>query len=282
MTLIVEREKGQFPLSIGTSLAFEALVGINPNIQYKKLPVKEYSVLWVNVKTIFRNIYQSIDTEVRDKVTLNQYLMLLRDELLYIKEWCDSYGEDMKLHLYCPEYSGLRSMYRYAELREDKPNRTVKQMQYTNLINQVFYQFIKKTTYVNDLNIDVFKNKIPKADYLKTLILTSYAYDLINPYLFSKLDLIESHTGKIKPRTQWNSKYHNGVKLYMMPFNVDLLQIFGDKELFAPLSPKITRAVIEMAKKDKWTPLTTKDRIKYSISKLLDPSLRELLKLIVH
>ena len=57
--LMSSRTIGQFPLSIATSLAMEAAFGIYPDRPETKEPILKYDTLWVNVRTIFRNIMPS-------------------------------------------------------------------------------------------------------------------------------------------------------------------------------------------------------------------------------
>lgn len=53
-----EREKGKVPISIGTSLAFESLLNIHDELKHKISPYLETEVIWINVKTLFRNLWE--------------------------------------------------------------------------------------------------------------------------------------------------------------------------------------------------------------------------------
>lgn len=270
---LFERETGKFPISIGTSLALESLVNINENLNHNKKPIKDYTFFWINVSTIFRNLYQSIKNVDKILIKNNDLIILLINELNFLKEWCANEGRGVNLQLYFSKYD-IKKLYPYASIRTPH---TEKQLLYKKIHDVTLHPFLNNEDYLKEFKIKIFKNKITSAEYQKTIILTSYVYDLINPYLFSKLDLVESHTGKIKPRIQWNTKYHNGSKLHMMPFREDLLQIFGDKETFVPMNFRLIKQIINIAIKDKWTPLTTKDKIKNSINKLDDKNLKDLI-----
>lgn len=279
MTVHIDKTTGQYPISVGTSIALESLVSIDSNTKVSKKPIDNYRYFWINFRTIFRNLYSSLDHSVRDSLLPNQLIILLKDEMSFLKEWCDYDARGIKLVFYCSEYDDLNNLYKFANIRAP---RTPIQMHYNNLFNKVLECFVNRKDYSLEYNLRVFKNKIIRPEYNDTVILTSYAYDLISEKSFSKLDLIESHSGKIKPKSLWYTKYLNGNHLYMMPFREDLLQIFGDKSLFSPMSIKITRAIIDIAKKDNWTTLTTTERIKHSINKLnLDRDSMSLIKSII-
>lgn len=59
-----------------------------------------------------------------------------------------------------------------------------------------------------------------------------------------------------------------------MPFRLDLLTILGDKTLFRTKVPKLRQAIIELAKANRWTPLTTTDKIRMNIGSIKDYQIR--------
>ena len=75
--------------------------------------------------------------------------------------------------------------------------------------------------------------------------------------------LLESHTGKIKTRVEWNSKYYPypSGDMSILPFNRTLLLVFGDKIQFSPNEMKLRQYVMGAAVKGKWTPLTTREKM---------------------
>lgn len=64
-----EREKGKVPISIGTSLAFESLLNIHDDLKHKIPPYLETEVIWINVKTLFRNLWGAIPRIRHDLVS---------------------------------------------------------------------------------------------------------------------------------------------------------------------------------------------------------------------
>ena len=98
--------------------------------------------------------------------------------------------------------------------------------------------------------------------------MTHQAHDLLSYSKFKRLDLLESHTGKLKKKNLWYTKYNNGSELGMMPFDRVLIQIFGDSDLFHPMTLQLRNEIIALAKAKHWTFATTKDKINADIRTL--------------
>ncbi|MGN6746827.1 hypothetical protein, partial [Neisseria sp. P0024.S002] len=122
--------------------------------------------------------------------------------------------------------------------------------------------------------IRVYNNQITDRETRKTFIISSYAYDLTAYRKFSNLKLLETHTGAIKGRELWYTKYENHSAVPPMPFRLDLLTILGDKTLFRTKVPKFRQTIIELAKANRWTPLTTTDKIRMNIGSIQDYQIR--------
>lgn len=271
---LTARDKGQYPVSIGTSLALESLMNIHPDTHHRtnRPPIHSFQMFWVNVKTVLRNLFNSVHTDHRFAVAPEHWTLALIDELAFYKDYCKNEGNGITLHLYTSNYD-IEHLYPMAKLRRDS---TARQQHLTAVTEDIVNHLVRDPVLKDQFPIQVFKNRIQSNLYLKTLMLTHYAYDLINPYQFSSLALIESHAGGIKPQAKFNTKYYNGKDLNFLPFREDLLQIFGDQTLFSPLHANIRKEIIEQAKLDRWTPVSTKDKIKHSINKLKNPYTREI------
>ncbi|MNZ57992.1 hypothetical protein D3C78_759890 [compost metagenome] len=101
--------------------------------------------------------------------------------------------------------------------------------------------------------------------------------DLLQRYKFSSLTLLESHTGAAKPPALWYTKLTNGKELEHIPFDRMTLQFFGDNgNLFTGYPIKFRRIMLDIAKKNRWTALTTKDYIIQSVKKAYEPELERL------
>ena len=95
-----------------------------------------------------------------------------------------------------------------------------------------------------------------------------------------KLELIESHTGAIKPFPLWSSKFSGTIKVEL-PFNAFTLKVFGDGVHFLGKRPTLKKAVLAQAEADHWTGLTTEDKIRDSLKKIADPTVKaELMELL--
>src|SRR5690606_9561418 len=89
-----------------------------------------------------------------------------------------------------------------------------------------------------------------EGKFQDTMLLTHIPVDLLSADRFSKLVLLESHTGAIKPHLSWYTKLTNGKELFRMPFNRFTLQVFGDNGVhFAPMPMKMKQAVKDISEK---------------------------------
>lgn len=264
MATASERDLGQFPLSIGTSLALEGSLGIHPDRPVGDRTLYDYQELWVNVKTVFRNYYGAIDKDSIGLIDKEELVEQFRQELDQLVNVVDSQtSSQVKVVFYLSDYLGLDKKFPHAVLRVDS---TENQLMYTKTMKNVIGQVIAQDPEL----IDVYQRKIDKRGFGKTLMLTSYPYDLASANAFSSLALLESNTGAIKERNLWYTKYYNGKELSMIPFREDFLPIFGDGALFRPIGMAYRRNLIEVAKKYNWNFTTTKDKIIFGIDSLKD------------
>lgn len=273
---IAEREVGQYPLSVATSLALEGATGIHPEIPIRKAPLLDYGEFWVNLRTLFRNFMGALHKEAAGGVTPLQIDEAIRDEMEQIKRIVhDVSNSRCKVVFYVSNYANMQQKYPHAKLRGE---RTDKQMEYMELKRQTLQSLLKNLEQQGGEDIRVFALKLFPQQQAKTLIFTHFAYDLLSYKAFSSLDLVESMTGAIKKRAQWYTKYQGGRELSMIPFREDFLQVFGDARTFFPMNIRIKKAVIELAQKYNWTQVTTSDKIRQNIGYLKDPEIQNLLE----
>jgi hypothetical protein len=269
---VAARVVGQFPLSIATSLALEGAVGIHPDHpeQNKDLLVT-YQTMWVNLKTLFRNLYQAIDREAILGVRPDELLDGFVQEVNQFESVIATLTSGkMKVVWYVCDYKDLDKAYPHALLRGDT----------TNL--QLAYSAAMKSTLGPWLRVykdkaKFFLLKIRDYNESRTLMLTHYAIDLLAPN-FKSFDLLESHTGAIKSKHLWYTKYYNGKDYPQLPFREDLLQVFGDNETFRPMAPSIRKQIIEIAKQYNWSPVSTSEKVEYGLNQIKDPYLRDVLR----
>lgn len=274
MQAIADREKGALPISIGTSLAIESILGIYPEVEGKPLPYRgdnppilSIDTVWVNLRTLYRNLTGCIDREQRDTVDPMDLANALVSEMSSLEAAVShgSKGRCSTVFYHC-SYISINRRFPYGNHRnlstEGQKNRWV--MEEATLKE------------VMDLNPPV-DFRTYDIDFDETnqngLIITHYAVDLLNRYKFKRLSLLESHTGAIKPPSLWYTKLHPMDDLMVIPFDRMTLQVFGDSTMFKPAPIKIRRYLVEIAKKAGWTGVTTKAMIEKTLKDEHDPVL---------
>lgn len=268
---LADRETGQFPVSIGTSLAIEAGFGIHPDIKDAKgVPLTEYHEVWINLRTLFRNMIGAMPSEHGQMVLAPAVAEALRHEMDQLE---NIVTEKMsgKVIFYLSNYKGLGQKYPHARIREDT---TDKQKMLRKTMSQALAFIVqneKGTKEVPNTRFKVFDLGLKPDRQVKTLMLTHVAYDLLSAKHFGALTLLESHTGHFKDKAQWYTKYLNGKELLKIPFREDLLQIFGDNEFFHPYPIEQRRELLSVADKYDWSPVTTTEKIRYGIATLKNP-----------
>lgn len=255
--ILNDRDTGKLSISLGTSIAIESLcgleleVGINP-------PLYSYELFLVNVRTLIRNCISAVESVNVERLTPEAIGVVIVEEWEIIKTTI------LKLHKinlvpYIPTYESQDRFYKNAILRE--PN-TPKQklhsvLESTTAINLIAGGFIDGLIHVD--------GKFQQSNS-RTIILTHSPMDLLQVYQFGRLELLESHTGKVKTPSQWGTKLQ-GKDLHRIPFNKFTLQLFGDGYRFRPQPIVVRRAVLEVAAMCGWTPTTTIAKIKSDINK---------------
>ena len=264
-----ERVVGAYPLSIATSLAIEGALGVHPDRPTGKDELNGNDVIWVNVKTIFRNFHNAMNKDDISKCHPDEWGAELLREMETFKDIVSSVGRGMQVQYYLPNYSGLESRFKHAVLRSDV---TPNQIEYSKRMKAVITELLK----LRSIEVKIYPLFITDKDDQKVLMLTHVAPDLLTSAIRNK-KLLESHTGAVKPSSMWYTKYHSGQTLTQIPFRLDLVQVFGDNELFRPWNIKAKEAVLELANKYNWSQVTSTAKIRYSIEQLKDHLLRRTL-----
>lgn len=271
--MVAERQIGQYPLSIATSLALESVAGIHPEISYPYPPLKDVAQLWVNLRTLYRNLMGSMPRDAEGTIAPADLAEAITMEMEQIRSIVRDVTQGRaKAIFYVCNYAGMEQKYRRAVVRRDS---TDKQKMFTHFQNATI-KLILENFHGDDLF--VYERKLKPQQRVPIMLLTHYAYDLLSAREFTSVTLLESHTGALKKPHQWYTKYYNGKELHMFPFREDLLQVFGDSETFRPMDIKLRRELIDIATEYKWSPLTTTDKIRYSIDKVKNPLAKEILR----
>lgn len=267
----IERELGKLEISFGTSLALEGAIGEHPDRPISTRPLDNSKQLWINTSTIFRNIYGSLNRTQKEIITSDDLLDFMLYEISVIDGWVASETKgSVETVFYRNMYDKLTA---YLPNVIIKDKYTQKQLTYKNLHDSVLNEIPSLLDGIEYRTYDVLLKGSNK-----TLILTHNPIDLLSHYNFNGgLTLLESHTGKIKPKNHWGSKL-GGMAHDNLPFNGFTLQVFGDGgDYINVYGLKARRAVIAIAESDKWTPVTTPGRIKMSVGKVEDPQVKEAL-----
>jgi hypothetical protein len=278
--LLSQRTTSAFPLSIGTSLAFESLMdGLQPAYDpLREIPervrLSNYQEFWINVETLFRNILGSISSSDETNVMPGDIMSVLQEEVDLIKELVREHTHNqMRVVFYQNKHKFLEKKHPFAII---KRSATEKQHANERLKDVVCGGFFNHNRDRED--VLQFTNELQPNKRIKALIITHQIYDLLFDSRFDELDLLESHTGVLKKKSLWYTKLKNGGNVAQMPFNACTLQVFGDNTTFGPQKANIRQTLIALAQTNNWHGSTTKDRMYLGFSTLADVSLSTMFK----
>ena len=281
MSILDQMERGQYSLSIGTSLALESLANIHPETKHKSVPHHEYTHLWVNLKTLARNIVQAFPSGINHLITPGVLSELLTDEYRTIEQWARD-NTRLKVTLYMSFYKDMERRYntQHSLVRRDSTDKQKSDRQRINQAIEAFTAQFGKTRVEVERFMKVFDTDIEckKEEQGKILMLTHIPFDLVKYKTFGNLTLLESHTGAIKNRSLWYTKYLNGKDLSMIPFTLYFMRVFGDKETFAPMDSKLRKELIALAQDDGWSAVTTDARVRFALDKMKNPYFRTIMR----
>lgn len=280
MEALSHRTMSSYALSIGTALALES-INLGPQPVYdesrpipNRVELEKYETFYVNLMTLFRNILGSLSKEGQDVVMPQDLHAVLEQEVETFREVIRQESQDRtQCIFYTSDYAGLQQAYPHASLRTDH---TDKQKIYTALMRTTLGLFYKGQ--VKSETLQHFSLRLKPKKPTRALILTHFAYDLLSYPDFQSLELLESHTGVLKNRALFYTKFHNGKGLARIPFRDCFLVLFGDSQLFHPMPKKLRDAVLAIAERYNWNWNTTSDRILLGLNELSDPYAKDILK----
>ena len=275
-----QRTQSAFPLSIGTSLALESMFeGPQPTYDptREKPPVidpYQYQAFWINIDTVYRNIYESVATAEKGVLLPGDILDTLIHELETIRDVVNHFTQGrLPVVFYHSRYEGMKSAHPWGKLRV--PN-TPKQLRDAQIRDATLNPLIKNHS--QDFQIRSFKRALEvKEERPRALIMTHYAYDLLSHRRFSDLHLLESHTGLLKKQASYYTKLSNGKELMRLPFNTCTIQVFGDSQHFFGMNQEVKHDLIMLAEQANWNAMTTTDRMRLGIGSLKDRLTAEIL-----
>jgi hypothetical protein len=269
MSILAKRAISAFPLSIGTSLALETIFKgrLAPYDPLRIIPAQppdvKYDEVWINISTILRNMIASLDKNQYVLVTEQEYVSEIYQEMVIIKSLFEIEGRNKnKVTFYQCGYSSVWNKQHPLEVELRLANTPAK-LEMSQKVNRILELCKQKLLH----DISWFPDTYNQRSMLKGLMLTHIPYDLLSWPYFKSLALLESYTGVLKLRNLWYTKYYSvpNQTLNSLPFDRKLLKIFGDHITFAPMSLALRKQILEIATNRKWTPMTTMDKINYTL-----------------
>ena len=270
---MLERELGETGISVATSIPFEKLMEYSEPIVIDSL--------WINLRTLIRNIHSS--SEDNDSLNPEEVAEALVNEIEIISGILSSLSAIDKIDLivYNNSYDGLPIRFPHAKLKKTS---TYKQIEYATFEAKVQTEFSVVRDQLSELIAYVEGDYALEAADTDSLILTHMPVDLLSYYSFKDLKLLESHTGRIKAKSMWNTKLTGGDRVNRLPFNAFTLQLFGDNATqFYGYPYKYKELILFIASHNDWNTLTTKEKMIKDINAKLardDPTHKALTKLL--
>lgn len=271
--ILSERAMGFYPISIGTSLAIESILGIAPSdysdnsaisVQPSKNPPgKQYDSILFNIRTLVRNFINSIPNKEVINLNVDDIALSLIGELMYCDELLSRTLGHLGRIFYSLDYTTISDSYPNAN---HKTLQTDKQIHHAKLEDECVNAIINTPIPIDKR---LYRKSITDS-FNRAIVLTHMSIDLLNRHQFALLVLLESHTGKLKTRNEWYTKFgvSNKDELINIPLVAATLQLFGDGgQLFSPKSIGLRKAFLEVGVRGKWIYSTTIEKMKNDVTR---------------
>lgn len=252
----VDRELGQLPVSIGTSLALEGLLGIHPGNPDQPSGYRTIRSVWVNLRTLVRNLYQAIKSENLKRFSFETAAHVVLDEIRLIPEVCRQHGSTAEFTFYYQELKELRHKFPNATFKVPKTEKQNHYDNYEKVVTAAVVSFLLQ----NKFPLVVIRASAP-AHAKVTALLTHTPSDLFWKSSFDRLFLLESYTGTLKTYNAWFTKLNGVDKKTPMPFNPFTLQVFGDNAVFDSQPKKVRDELKQLAETKHWTGITNEPKM---------------------
>lgn len=266
---VIDRAVGSYSISIGTCRAIEALTHTGDFEHMEgKAPVHSCDALYVNLRTLFRNAFTAFGDE---KQNVDEEIMIssLLTDIENIKEAVSAASPNTVCVFYLCTYPS-QVMDRKFPIANFKN---------ANTPNQLFYYGLETDIY--NRAEELFGDTVELHDYKlsgngDTLIITHMPLDLLSANNFPALNLLESYTGAVKPKTQWYTKLAKAAPT--IPFNRKMLLLYGDGIMFGPQDLKTRRVMIKVSEKNRWTQRVSDERIILNLRQANEPHVLDFYK----
>lgn len=275
-----EVTQGKYALSIPTSLAIETLFGLNDNVPpTNPLPYTKYDFLAINVLTLVRNLYGSVEKSLKQEWGAQKYLSYIQKEIENIPLIIDNQSQGkMEIFFYLPSYRSLKRYFPNAVLK-GTGKRAYGKQHYEAIEQFITAQLTARILREGSDQVGVYltDTELPTPKDRRILIMSHQPVDLI-PYTETPntVGLLESHTGLIKGKYEWYTKFGSkGEGIEHIPFRRWSIQWFGDGKLFTAYPVKYRRTILDFSIENKWNQTTTDRLISTQIKRLKDSEIRQ-------
>jgi len=251
--IVETRTVGGSGISIGTHLALETIFDVPIFDKDRKIPDRvnpnKYKTHVFNIYTLFRNVVGSIKHKNKEQLVSSKLVQeqLINDMYMLIELYN---GLDTNLIFYLPNYSKLYKKF------NNKKDKTI----YTPYVTHTYIvENLKNLKFPGNVYINMFGGSLAST-FGNTLLVSHFTLDLLNSEGMKNLSLLESHTGKIKTKREFGTKYHPIGKrdLSILPIHPRLLYILGDRTIVKPMPITDRKAVYELAIKEHLNPESSK------------------------
>lgn len=252
----VNRETGQFPLSIGTSLALEGLLGIHPGRPDQPSGYKTIRSVWINIRTLVRNLYQAMKADDLKRFSFENAVYVLLEEIRIIPEVARDRGQNYEFVFYYQDPKQVKVRFPNAAYKEAKTEKQLHSQSYEKVVMASLVSIL-----LQDKFPLVEVKNAPQSHPKVTAIMTHLPVELLWKGSFDRLFLLESYTGRLKTYNAWFTKL-NGVDAdNPIPFTEFTLQVFGDGTMFDSQPKKIRDEVRQLAELKHWTGSTNAQKV---------------------
>ena len=240
---------GTFPMSIGTSLAFEGLLGIHPERPNLPDRSKEFQTLWINLETLARNAISAYSMKKPKDITLNQLVDHMSQDTEMIDRVLHDRGIKLKVFYYTTKQMGFKTKFPDFNLYVPTSDNTIAHMKLVKEASAILVKKLNSTFEMNEFNVRVVD---------KTLVMTHYGWDLMTQSTRNGIALIESHTGVIKPPELWYTKLNSSNA--KLPFYRCFMGIVGDRHYIAP-NAVLKKKILRISREQRWHNMTAFSKI---------------------
>lgn len=246
-------------------MAIESLANLIPDRDHiKPVPIGQIDVVLVNIRTIYRNMLGGLKAAAKELVLAEDLPDYIFQEMEQIRAAVTKISNSrVETYFYLCTYPDLKKRFPEAQLIEPT---TLKQKAAKDMEDKVMKAMVASPQLYGYPKIFEYLVEGGKLENDRVAILTHLPLDLVNRYQFKEMYLLESNTGAFKKPSEFNSKFKVRPEGTHLPFSLFTLQIFGDGgKMFQPMLSEVTSFVAELAKSNRWTPLTTAEKIKYNL-----------------